>query len=88
MKLFHAWFSQASALRQGSAVYRKPDGSRVNVTRVNSDSKQNVGFYRDDEKYLGEVIGAEDGGCMMPNRRVRGITDPGEPRAVPKGDVE
>jgi hypothetical protein len=88
MKLFHAWFSQAAALRQGSAVYRKPDGSRVNVTRVNSDSKQNVGFYRDDERYLGEVIGAEDGGCVTPNRRVRGITDPGEPRAAPKDSLE
>jgi hypothetical protein len=88
VKLFHAWFSQAAALRRGSAVYRKPDGSRVNVTRVNSDSKQNVGFYRDDEKYVGEVIGAEDGGCVTPNRRVRGITDPGEPRATLKGNVE
>ena len=24
---------------------------------------------------LGEVIGAEDGGCVSPNRRVRGISD-------------
>ena len=75
MKMFHAWFSQAAALREGSAVYRKPDGSRVNVTRVNSESKLNVGFFRDDEKYLGEVMGADDGGCVVPNRRVRGIVD-------------
>ena len=79
MKLFHAWFSQASALRDGSAVYRKPDGSRVNVTRVNSESTQNAGAYRDDEKYLGEVIGADEGGCVVPNRRVRGIVDAAEP---------
>ena len=88
MKLFHAWFSQASALRDGSAVYRKLDGSRVNVTRVNSESNQNAGAYRDDEKYLGEVIGADDGGCVAPNRRVRGIVDAAKPRSLPLRDAE
>src|SRR5687767_5248984 len=77
MKVFHAWFSQVAALRDGSAVYRKPDGSRVNVTRVNSESKQNIGFYRDDEKYLGKGGGAGVGGCVVPNRRVRGIGERG-----------
>ena len=88
MKMFHAWFSQAAALRNGSAVYRKSDGSRVNVTRVNSESTLNVGFYRDDEKYLGEVIGADEGGCVVPNRRVRGIVDPGERGSLPLRDAE
>jgi hypothetical protein len=73
MKVFHAWFSQIAALRSGSAVYRKADGSRVNVTRVNSDSMQSTGAYRDDEKYVGDVMAGEDGGGVSPIRRVRGI---------------
>ena len=75
MKTFYAWFSQAAALRDGSAVYRKADGSRVNVTRVNSDPKQSTGLYRHDEKYLGEVIGADEGGCVSPTRRVQSIAE-------------
>jgi hypothetical protein len=63
-----------AALRDGSAVFRKADGSKVNVTRVNSESMQSTGLYRHDEKYVGDVIGAEDGGCVSPNQRVRGIT--------------
>ncbi len=73
MKTFHAWFSQASALRQGSAVYRKTDGSTVNVTRVNTAQTPDTGPYRHDEKYVGVVVGADDGGCVTPSRRVRGI---------------
>ena len=73
MKVFHAWFSQLAALRNGSAVYRKEDGSRVNVTRVNSESMQNAGPYRDDEKYVGQVQAGDDGAGESPNRRVRGI---------------
>ncbi len=75
MKVFHAWFSQAAALRNGSAVYRKGDGSRVNVTRVNSESTLITGPFRFDEKYVGEVLAGDDGGGDSPNRRVRGIAD-------------
>jgi len=75
MRTFHAWFSQAAALRQGSAVYRKSDGSRVNVTRVNSESMQSVGLYRHDEKYVGDVLGGEDGGGVSVSTRVLGITE-------------
>lgn len=70
----HAWFSSVSALRLGSMVYRKADGSTVNVTRTNpqKDAKRPVG---DEEQYVGEVITAEAGGCVRPMSRVRGISD-------------
>ena len=73
MTTVHAWFSMAAALVDGSSVYRKPDGSRVNVTRMSPDNEIK-GFYRHTEKYVGEVIRAEDGGCVGPNSRVDGIT--------------
>ena len=68
----HEWFSSVSALRLGSMVYRKPDGSTVNVTRTNpqKDAKRPAG---DEEQYVGEVIAAEDGGRVRPMARVRGI---------------
>jgi hypothetical protein len=68
----HAWFSSESALRVGSMVYRKPDGSTVNVTRTNPerDARRPGG---DEEQYVGEVIAAEDGGRVQPMTRVRGI---------------
>ena len=70
----HAWFSSVSALRLGSMVYRKPDGSTVNVTRTNpqKDAKRPAG---DEEQYVGEVLAAEDGGRVQPMSRVRGIND-------------
>ena len=74
MTTLHAWFSQMSAIRCGSTVYRKPSGSTVNVTRT-SEMKENTGHYRHDEKYVGQVIREEDGGCMGEKVRVRGITD-------------
>jgi hypothetical protein len=72
MATTHAWFSSEAALRHGSSVYRKPDGSTVNVTRVNPqrEGKRPTG---DEEQYVGEVIRAEDGGCVGPKTRVRGI---------------
>jgi hypothetical protein len=70
----HAWFSFETALRTGSAVYRKPGGSTVNVTRMSADKDARGGFPHD-EKYLGEVVRREDGGCVHPNRRVPGISD-------------
>jgi hypothetical protein len=73
MTTTHAWFSSEAALRHGSAVYRKLDGSTVNVTRTNPqrEAKRPAG---DEEQYVGEVIGPQDGGCVRPNARVRGIS--------------
>ena len=73
MNTIHAWFSQMSALVHGSSVYRKPDGSTVNVTRM-SVEKETGGTYRNDEKYVGQVVQAEDGGCVKGQTRVAGIT--------------
>lgn len=74
MATTHAWFSSESALRRGSMVYRKPDGSTVNVTRTDlqREGKRPGG---DSEAYLGEVVRAEDGGCVRARERVRGIGD-------------
>ncbi|MGH7178892.1 MAG: hypothetical protein ACREJC_16065 [Tepidisphaeraceae bacterium] len=74
MTTIHAFFSSAAALISGSSVFRKPGGSIVNVTRTSSDKEIN-GAYRHTEKYVGEVIRTEDGGCVRANSRVRGITD-------------
>jgi hypothetical protein len=71
MTTIHAWFSIDSALRFGSAVYRKPGGSTVNVTRM-SYEKEGKGHYPHDEKYVGEVIRSEDGGCVRPSERAPG----------------
>ena len=72
MLTHHAWFSIDVALRIGSAVYRKPQGATVNVTRMSSE-RDGKGRFPHDEKYVGEVIRAEDGGCVEPTTRVRGI---------------
>ena len=74
MPTIHAWFSSDAALRSGSMVYRKPDGSTVNVTRMDSD-RDGKPARRDEETYIGEVIRTEDGGCVRATRRVRGISD-------------
>ena len=73
MQTTHAWFSSVIALRGGSSVYRKIDGSTVNVTRTNlqKDAKAPAGG---EEQYVGEVIRAEDGGCVRATSRVRGIS--------------
>jgi hypothetical protein len=73
MATTHAWFSAESALRFGSMVYRKPDGSTVNVTRMNLEKEGRRP--RDSETYVGEVIRTEDGGCVQPKRRVDGMGD-------------
>ena len=59
----HAYFSATWAALHGSAVYRRPDGITVNVTRTNNgkDGRQRHPW---DERYVGEVIPAEDGGCL------------------------
>ena len=74
MATIHAWFSSERALRYGSAVYEKPDGSRVNVTRTDlqRDGKAPSGG---EEQYVGEVIRVEDGGCVTAGGRVRGIRE-------------
>ena len=73
MTTIHAWFSADTALRHGSAVYRKPDGSTVNVTRTNvlKDGKRSQ---RQDERYVGEMVAGEDGGCVRPRAVVAGTT--------------
>ena len=70
----HAWFSAQTALRDGSLVFRKPGGSTVNVTRMDLERQSKGSFYHD-EVYLGEVVRAEDGGCVRQRWRVPGITD-------------
>jgi hypothetical protein len=75
MIMMHAWFSAATALRVGSWVYRKPGGSTVNVTRINAESDSKAAYHCHDEKYVGEVVGPDDGGCMRPRSRVAGIAD-------------
>jgi hypothetical protein len=74
MATIHAWFSSESALRFGSMIYRKPDGSTVNVTRMNlqKDGKRS---HRDSEMYVGEVIRTEDGGCVRAKKRVDSMGD-------------
>ena len=52
----HAWFSAETALRDGSAIYRKPGGSTVNVTRTNDDRDSTAAFRRYDERYVGQVV--------------------------------
>jgi hypothetical protein len=74
MTTIHAWFSSASALRFGSSVYRKPDGSEVNVTRMNPERDGKHRGDRDGEMYVGEVIRTEDGGCVRGRTRVDGIS--------------
>ena len=69
----HAYFSAAWALVHGSAVYRKPSGMTVNVTRTNM-VKDGKGKHPWDERYVGEVLCAEDGGCIQPTTLVGGIT--------------
>jgi len=73
MTTVHAWFSMEKALRQGSAVYRKLSGATVNVTRMSSE-REGRGLFPHDEKYLGEVVREEDGGCVRAKWRVPGIT--------------
>ena len=70
----HAWFSAQTALRDGSAIFRKPGGSMVNVTRLDADLKSKGSYYLD-EIYMGEVLSREDSGCARETQRLRGITD-------------
>jgi hypothetical protein len=72
MATIHAWFSSGTALRIGSAVYRKLSGNTVNVTRVSVEKDK--GPQQADEKYVGEVIREEDGGRVSPISRLAGIT--------------
>ena len=71
----HAWFSFESALVHGSSLFRKPSGDTVNVTRTDVE-RTSKGKPSDDEKYLGEVIRSEAGGCVRSSHRVNSITGP------------
>ena len=71
MTTTHAWFSAEAALFHGSAVYRKPSGSTVNVTRT-SGEREGKGSHRQDEKYVAEVVRADEGGCVRPKVRIPG----------------
>jgi hypothetical protein len=73
MSKTHAWFSASAALIEGSFVFRKLSGSTVNVTRTNNE-RQSKGPHRFEETYVGEVVRAEDGGCVQPRSRVQSIT--------------
>ncbi len=73
METTHAYFSAAWALVHGSAVYRKPSGMTVNVTRTNTE-KDGKGRRPWDERYVGEVLRDEDGGCVQQTTIVQGIT--------------
>jgi hypothetical protein len=74
MATIHAWFSSESALRHGSMVYRKLDGSTVKVTRMNLQKDGNRPD-REGETYVGEVVRTEDGGCVQPKPRAACIPD-------------
>jgi hypothetical protein len=52
-------------------VYRKLDGSTVNVTRMNLQREDKRSS--PEETYVGEVIRTEDGGCVQAKKRVAGI---------------
>ena len=73
MTTSHAWFSMDVALRLGSAVFRQVGGSTVNVTRVSAE-RDAKGTFPADEKYVGEVIAEEAGGCVRDRTRVPGIS--------------
>ena len=68
-----AWFSATEAIAFGSSVYRKLDGSTVNVTRVN-ERRESKSSHRHDEQYVGQVIAEADGGVVSERSRVAGIT--------------
>ena len=70
----HAWFSIGVAIRQGSSLYRQVGGATVNVTRTSAE-RDGKGPFPHDEKYLGEVIAEEAGGCARPRTRVSGISN-------------
>lgn len=55
------WFSLEAAIRGGVSVYRAADGRSVSVTRTGAEGRGPA-----DEQYVGEVITAEQGGCVWP----------------------
>ena len=57
----HAWFSIEAAIHRGISVYRTPNGSTIKVTRTGPKAQGPA-----DERYIGEVIPAECGGCLWP----------------------
>ena len=69
----HAFFSASRALVHGSAVYRKPSGMTVHVTRTNPE-RDGKARHPWDERYVGAVVSAEEGGCVQPTTLVPSIT--------------
>jgi hypothetical protein len=59
----HAYFSATWAAVHGSTVYRRSDGMKVNVTRTHA-GKDGRERHPWDERYVGEVIPAEEGRCV------------------------
>lgn len=74
MTTTHAFFSIFVANRDGSALFRRAGGATLNVTRTSTE-RDGKGPFPHDEKYLGEVIAEEDGGCVRGKTRVPGISD-------------
>jgi hypothetical protein len=72
-RISHAWFSIEMASRYGSELVQRLGGATVNVTRI-SEQKDEIGSFHSDEKYLGEVMRREDGGCVRESERARGCT--------------
>ena len=70
----HAWFSMGVAIRLGSSLYRQVGGGTVNVTRI-SAQREEKGHFPHDEKYLGEVIAEDAGGCVRGRTRVAGVSN-------------
>ena len=68
----YAFFSIFVANRDGSSLYRRAGGGTLNVTRTSTE-REGKGPFPHDEKFLGEVIAEEDGGCVRGNQRVPGI---------------
>ena len=60
VRCMHAWFDSKLADKIGTVIYRKPDGSTVEVTEVSNHMRNK----KDGEVYLGMVVHHEVGGCM------------------------
>lgn len=53
-KIKYAWYSKKAARQNGTVIYRRPDGSEVEVSSVSDDpTKHGLGW--DDVEYIGEV---------------------------------
>src|SRR5690349_699930 len=60
-KTIHGWFSSEAATHGGISIYGTRSGAMVGVTRV---GLQGDGLPA--ERFVGEVLSAECGGCIWP----------------------